>query len=319
MAAPCGRLSGAGKRFLWRLEGFRGQRNGDIAKLCENSTLHPAGSQSQDISAATDRIPPARGISTYLSYVRNISAPTDLDNQVTNLDNLWTLATPSYSDQVLPFNVTLTGANEYGAMTCAKILGIEILVIDQVSPGFRPACHLCNPLPYSAAKYSFQLILALAFRIYRAGREQAETTASGCRLPGADISAESAETGILGVQQVRKSGRISAEILDNRIYLLSAEIFYLPDRSYLKIEGYRPSWARAKPLNPPQPSSAPPAARLARPPVSPPAAVGRSSPPATRTIPLWLWPPPLTQLPTTRLRGVRGCTSTDRALTVNLT
>jgi hypothetical protein len=50
-----------------------------------------------------------------------------LDQQVTNLDNLWTLATPSYSDQVLPFNVTLTGANEYGAMTCGKILGIEIL------------------------------------------------------------------------------------------------------------------------------------------------------------------------------------------------
>jgi hypothetical protein len=40
---------------------------------------------------------------------------------------MWSLATPSYSDQVLPFNVTLTGANEYGAMTCGKILGIEIL------------------------------------------------------------------------------------------------------------------------------------------------------------------------------------------------
>jgi hypothetical protein len=34
MATPCGRLSGAGKRFLRRLEGFRGQRNGYIAKLC---------------------------------------------------------------------------------------------------------------------------------------------------------------------------------------------------------------------------------------------------------------------------------------------
>jgi len=40
---------------------------------------------------------------------------------------MWTLATPSYSDQVLPFNVTLSGANEYGAMTVGKILGIEIL------------------------------------------------------------------------------------------------------------------------------------------------------------------------------------------------
>ena len=52
---------------------------------------------------------------------------TELDSQVSNLDNMFTLATPSYSDQVLPFNVTLTGANEYGAMTAGKILGIEIL------------------------------------------------------------------------------------------------------------------------------------------------------------------------------------------------
>jgi hypothetical protein len=66
------------------------------------------------------------------TIVRNngasLSAYTsELDAQVTNLDNMWTLATPSYSDQVLPFNVTLTGANEYGAMTAGKILGIEIL------------------------------------------------------------------------------------------------------------------------------------------------------------------------------------------------
>lgn len=32
-----------------------------------------------------------------------------------------------YSDQVLPFDVTLAGANEYGAMACAKIFGVEIL------------------------------------------------------------------------------------------------------------------------------------------------------------------------------------------------
>ena len=55
------------------------------------------------------------------------SVTSELDTQVSNLDNMWTLATPSYTDQVLPFNVTLTGANEYGAMTAGKILGIEIL------------------------------------------------------------------------------------------------------------------------------------------------------------------------------------------------
>ena len=37
------------------------------------------------------------------------------------------LATPWYSDQVLPFDITLSAANEYGAMTAAKIFGVEIL------------------------------------------------------------------------------------------------------------------------------------------------------------------------------------------------
>jgi hypothetical protein len=36
-------------------------------------------------------------------------------------------ATPWYSDQIMPFDVTLAGANEYGAMCAAKIFGIEIL------------------------------------------------------------------------------------------------------------------------------------------------------------------------------------------------
>jgi hypothetical protein len=37
------------------------------------------------------------------------------------------IATPWYSDQVLPFDITLSGANEYGAMCAAKIFGVEIL------------------------------------------------------------------------------------------------------------------------------------------------------------------------------------------------
>ena len=37
------------------------------------------------------------------------------------------MATPRYSDQILPFDITLTGANEYGAMCAARILGVELL------------------------------------------------------------------------------------------------------------------------------------------------------------------------------------------------
>jgi hypothetical protein len=45
-------------------------------------------------------------------------------NQVGGLAEL---ATPWYSDQILPFDITLAASNEYGAMAGAKILGVEIL------------------------------------------------------------------------------------------------------------------------------------------------------------------------------------------------
>ncbi len=50
-----------------------------------------------------------------------------LDNSLTSAGQNMQLATPWYSDQVLPFDVTLSGANEYGAMCAAKIYGLEIL------------------------------------------------------------------------------------------------------------------------------------------------------------------------------------------------
>lgn len=34
---------------------------------------------------------------------------------------------PWYSDQVMPFDITLAAANEYGAMAAAKVFGVEIL------------------------------------------------------------------------------------------------------------------------------------------------------------------------------------------------
>jgi hypothetical protein len=46
---------------------------------------------------------------------------------LTEVGSLNELATPWYADQVLPFDITLAGANGYGAMTAAKIFGVEIL------------------------------------------------------------------------------------------------------------------------------------------------------------------------------------------------
>jgi hypothetical protein len=51
-----------------------------------------------------------------------------LDNlSVSEVGGSKELVDPWYSDQILPFDVTIAGANEYGAMAAAKIFGIEIL------------------------------------------------------------------------------------------------------------------------------------------------------------------------------------------------
>jgi hypothetical protein len=54
------------------------------------------------------------------------STINQLDSTVTGPS--WTeLAVPWYSDQILPFDISLAAANEYGAMAGAKIFGVEIL------------------------------------------------------------------------------------------------------------------------------------------------------------------------------------------------
>jgi hypothetical protein len=51
-----------------------------------------------------------------------------IDNlTLSEVGGLSELATPWYSDQILPFDITLAGNNEYGAMAAAKIFGVEIL------------------------------------------------------------------------------------------------------------------------------------------------------------------------------------------------
>jgi hypothetical protein len=59
----------------------------------------------------------------------DVSATIDqLDNiPIDAVSSLKTLAAPWYSDQILPFDITLSGANEVGAATAMKIYGVEIL------------------------------------------------------------------------------------------------------------------------------------------------------------------------------------------------
>jgi hypothetical protein len=56
-----------------------------------------------------------------------VSATIDQLDQFNNSTGWTDLATPWFSDQILPFDITLGAANEYGAMAAAKIFGVEIL------------------------------------------------------------------------------------------------------------------------------------------------------------------------------------------------
>jgi hypothetical protein len=67
------------------------------------------------------------------SLQRDIAVPA---NATINVDDTTPLsevngfkepATPWYSDQILPFDITLAAANEYGAAASAKLFGVEIL------------------------------------------------------------------------------------------------------------------------------------------------------------------------------------------------
>ena len=46
---------------------------------------------------------------------------------MTAVDGMKQLAKPWYSDQIVPFDITLAGASELGKATAMKIYGVEIL------------------------------------------------------------------------------------------------------------------------------------------------------------------------------------------------
>lgn len=46
---------------------------------------------------------------------------------ISSVQSFKEVAQPWYSDQVLPFDITLAAANEYGAAASCKIFGVEIL------------------------------------------------------------------------------------------------------------------------------------------------------------------------------------------------
>ena len=72
------------------------------------------------------------------------------------------VASPWYSDQVLPFDITLAGTNEQGAATCMKICGVEILnegsgvSIDDDVTEMQASFVAHNVQPWAAVTSPFQ-------------------------------------------------------------------------------------------------------------------------------------------------------------------
>ena len=58
----------------------------------------------------------------------NATNTTALDNiPLSTVQGFKEPALPWYCDQILPFDITIAGANEYGAGASAKLYGVEIL------------------------------------------------------------------------------------------------------------------------------------------------------------------------------------------------
>jgi len=92
------------------------------------------------------------------------AAVGDQESDVTSAGSDQMRAIPWYADQIPPFDVVLTGANEYGALTIMKILGAELMnngygvsVDDIVSEhSFTYIAHGLLPWTSQGVHYSMQ-------------------------------------------------------------------------------------------------------------------------------------------------------------------
>lgn len=97
----------------------------------------------------------------------DVSATIDqLDNvPIDAVSQTKTLAAPWYSDQILPFDITLAGNNEQGAATTMRIFGVEILnegsgvSIDDAVTEMQATFVARTITPWSAVQSPFSSVL----------------------------------------------------------------------------------------------------------------------------------------------------------------
>lgn len=64
---------------------------------------------------------------TIYTYIRSFVKHYSTNIPLSEVQGFKQPALPWYSDQILPFDITVAAANEYGAAASAKLFGVEIL------------------------------------------------------------------------------------------------------------------------------------------------------------------------------------------------
>lgn len=77
------------------------------------------------VAAGAGEIPPS--VLTTPSGPAAVANPFDNPENVNSLEEMYLPANAWYADQILPFDIILSAANEYGYMAYMKVLGVELM------------------------------------------------------------------------------------------------------------------------------------------------------------------------------------------------
>jgi len=98
--------------------------NTDRAALYDYMSRAVYAAHRTDLPASGGRL---RGYRPTPTGADNYTTATDFASGVADMQTHMTLEPPNYSDQIPPFDITLTAMNEYGNASSMAIFGVEIL------------------------------------------------------------------------------------------------------------------------------------------------------------------------------------------------
>lgn len=96
----------------------------DLRFLGRNDDLRPEYMADEIVPVATTSVVPVGGT---LAINAPGNTTDNQQSQITRAGSDRSVARPWYADQIPPFDIVLTGANEYGYLVIMKILGVELM------------------------------------------------------------------------------------------------------------------------------------------------------------------------------------------------